>query len=384
MTTPLKVLTVFGTRPEAIKMAPVVQALRSRSGLIEARVCVTAQHRQMLDQVLDLFDIQPEWDLNLMKANQSLQSVTCEVLTGISQVFAQWRPDVVLVHGDTTTSFSTSLAAFYEKIKVAHVEAGLRTGHKYAPWPEEINRRMTAVIADYHFAPTSTAAANLLREGISCDRISVTGNTVIDALLDVSRRISPDDDISEIATTMRFARSQGRKIILVTGHRRENFGAGFEGLCAALREIALTEEIEICYPVHPNPNVLSAVHEAIGNVPHIHLIEPLDYRPFVQMLTLADVIITDSGGIQEEAPSLGKPVLVTRTNTERPEAVAAGTVRLVGCHAETIVKEVRRLLHDPDHYREMSEKVNPYGDGCAAEAIVTTLLSKSFQMLIKY
>lgn len=375
----LKVLSVFGTRPEAIKMAPVIKALSAHSDQVEQKICVTAQHRNMLDQVLTLFEIQPDWDLNLMREGQTLTSITSQVLIGLAEVLSAWRPDVMLVHGDTTTSFAASLAAFYSKVSVAHVEAGLRTGDKHAPWPEEVNRSLTAVIADHHFAPTETAAANLRREGIHSDAITVTGNTVIDALLEASQRLQDQPMLSDEARPLGKARQSGQKIILVTGHRRENFGAGIESICRALKEVAQQEDVQICYPVHPNPNVTAPVRALLQDVPNVHLVQPLDYLPFVQLLNLCDIVVTDSGGIQEEAPSLGKPVLVTRTTTERPEAVAAGCVRLVGTDQALIVSEIRQLLHDPHHYASMSRRANPYGDGTAAEVIVHTLLSDSFR-----
>lgn len=368
----MKVLSVFGTRPEAIKMAPVVQALRHCPGII-SKVCVTAQHRQMLDQVLDLFGIVPDYDLNIMKAGQELTDITCNVLSGMRGVLRDWQPDYVLVHGDTTTTLATSLAAYYEKIKVGHVEAGLRTGYRYSPWPEEINRKLTGGLASVHFAPTDAARDNLFREGISEGDIVVTGNTVIDALLDVVGRLKSDAGlVAEMGERFRMI-DKSKRLILVTGHRRENFGGGFENICRALQDLSLRDDVEIVYPVHLNPNVQEPVRRILGENRSVHLIEPLDYLPFVHLMDRADIILTDSGGIQEEAPSLGKPVLVMRDTTERPEAVAAGTVKLVGTDREAILKETKRLLDDPDEYGRMSRAHNPYGDGQAAQRIASYL-----------
>lgn len=385
MTAPrqLKVLCVFGTRPEAIKMAPVVQELARQSEHFESRVCVTAQHRAMLDQVLALFAIQPDWDLNLMRPDQTLTGLTQAVIEGLAGVFAQWRPDLVLVHGDTTTSFAAALAAFYARIGVAHVEAGLRTHEKYSPWPEEMNRQLTGRLADFHFAPTEQARTNLLAEGVVGHHIQVTGNTVIDALMDVSARIESLWEPSVDHLQFERLKRQGRRLILVTGHRRENFGGGLQEICEALRQLAATEPVEICYPVHPNPQVLGPVHEALAGCSNVHLVQPLDYLPFVALLKLADVVITDSGGIQEEAPSLGKPVLVTRNTTERPEAVAAGTVKLVGTDRKLIIREVTRLLHDPAYHAEMAGQTNPYGTGQAARLIAETLRADEFRSLLR-
>jgi UDP-N-acetylglucosamine 2-epimerase (non-hydrolysing) len=368
----LRVLAVFGTRPEAIKMAPVVKAL-ANSDKIAVKVCVTAQHRQMLDQVLTLFGIVPDFDLDLMKPGQDLTDITSNVLLGMRRVLNEWRPDYVLVHGDTTTTLATSLAAYYEKIPVGHVEAGLRTGNIYSPWPEEMNRRITGAIAQVHFAPTETAKANLLREGVSEQAIYVTGNTVIDALLEVVYRLRSDVDLkAKIEGDFQFIDS-GKRLILVTGHRRENFGSGFENICTAIRGISERCDVEIVYPVHLNPNVQEPVKRLLGNSRNIHLIKPLDYLPFVYLMDRSHILLTDSGGVQEEAPSLGKPVLVMRNTTERPEAVTAGTVRLVGTDQETIVTETHRLLDDPAEYERMSHAHNPYGDGQAANRIVNIL-----------
>lgn len=368
----MKVLTVFGTRPEAIKMAPVVKALAS-SEKIAIKVCVTAQHRQMLDQVLTLFDIVPDFDLDLMKPGQDLTDITSNVLLGMRRVLNEWRPDYVLVHGDTTTTLATSLAAYYEKIPVGHVEAGLRTGNIYSPWPEEMNRRIAGAIAQVHFAPTETAKANLLREGASERAIYVTGNTVIDALLEVVCRLRSDVGLkAKIERDFQFLDS-GKRLILVTGHRRENFGSGFENICNAIRRISERCDVEIVYPVHLNPNVQEPVKRLLGNRSNIHLIKPLDYLPFVYLMDRSHILLTDSGGVQEEAPSLGKPVLVMRNTTERPEAVTAGTVKLVGTDQETIVAETYRLLDDDAEYARMSHAHNPYGDGQAANRIVNFL-----------
>lgn len=368
----MRVLSVFGTRPEAIKMAPVVKGLSSSAG-IEAKVCVTAQHRQMLDQVLTLFGIAPDFDLNLMKPGQDLTDITSNVLLGMRGIFKAWKPDYVLVHGDTTTTLATSLAAYYEKIPVGHVEAGLRTGDIYSPWPEEMNRRIAGAIAQVHFAPTENAKANLLREGVSSKAVHVTGNTVIDALLEVVHRLRSDVDLkASIERNFQFLDSS-KRLILVTGHRRENFGSGFENICTAIRRISERGDVEIVYPVHLNPNVQEPVKRLLGNSRNIHLIEPLDYLPFVYLMDRAHILLTDSGGVQEEAPSLGKPVLVMRNTTERPEAVAAGTVRLVGTDQEAIVTETHRLLNDPAEYERMSHAHNPYGDGQAANRIVNFL-----------
>lgn len=365
----MKVMTVFGTRPEAIKMAPVVKALAA-DGVLEAKVCVTAQHRQMLDQVLDIFSIQPDFDLNLMKPGQDLSDITGNVLLGMREVYQAWRPDIILVHGDTTTTLAASLSAYYARIRVGHVEAGLRTHDKYAPWPEEMNRRLTGALADVHFAPTAQASANLQREGIAADHVHVTGNTVIDALLDVVDRVRASPELkSRFAAQFDFI-DPAKRLILVTGHRRENFGPGFENICHALREIAARGDVQIVYPVHLNPHVQEPVHRILGGVSDIHLIQPLDYLPFIYMMDRSALLITDSGGIQEEAPSLGKPVLVMRDTTERPEAVDAGTVLLVGTSREKIVREANRLLDDAQAYASMSRAHNPYGDGKAARRIV--------------
>lgn len=370
----MKVLSVFGTRPEAIKMAPVVKALAACSG-IDAKVCVTAQHRQMLDQVLDLFAIEPDFDLDLMKPAQDLTDITSNVLLGMRRVFRAWRPDWVLIHGDTTTTLAASLAAYYERIPVGHVEAGLRTGDIYSPWPEELNRRFAGAISDLHFAPTNAAKENLLREGVADSAIHVTGNTVIDALLSVVQRLRDHSDLRN-ATAQKFDfLDKSKRLILVTGHRRESFGRGFENICGALNEISRRKDVEIIYPLHLNPNVQEPVRRMLGGNSHVHLIEPLDYLPFVYLMERADVLLTDSGGVQEEAPALGKPVLVMRDTTERPEAVSAGTVKLVGTSKDRIVAETRRLLEDEVEYARMSRARNPYGDGNAAERIAAVIAS---------
>lgn len=369
------VLAVFGTRPEAIKMAPVVKALQNES-TISVKVCVTAQHRQMLDQVLSLFDIKPEHDLDIMKPGQDLFDITSNVLLGLKEVFRKEKPDIVLVHGDTTTTLAASLAAYYCRLPLGHIEAGLRTGEKYAPFPEEINRRVTGVLTDIHFAPTETARNNLLAEGVSNDSIYVTGNTVLDALLTVAERIRNDSAI-RFEMEKRFSYlDPAKRLILVTGHRRENFGDGFEYICRALAKIAeLHQDVEILYPVHLNPNVQEPVNRILGGYKHtnVHLIEPVDYLPFVYLMDQSYLIITDSGGVQEEAPSLGKPVLVMRDTTERPEAVKAGTVKLVGTNTEMIFNEVSNLLNNPTAYRMMAQAHNPYGDGLSAGRIVAVL-----------
>ena len=367
----MKVLTVFGTRPEAIKMAPLVHAL-AKDPHFEAKVCVTAQHREMLDQVLKLFSIVPEYDLNIMQPGQGLTEITCRILEGLKPVLESFKPDVVLVHGDTTTTMAASLAAFYQRIPVGHVEAGLRTGDLSSPWPEEGNRTLTGHLATYHFAPTETSRQNLLRENIADNRIAVTGNTVIDALFWVRDRVLSDEALRNELTQRYPFLANGTKLILVTGHRRESFGRGFEQICHALAEIAANNpDVQIVYPVHPN--VSEPVKRILGHVENVMLIEPQDYLPFVWLMNRAWLILTDSGGIQEEAPSLGKPVLVMRDMTERPEAVSAGTVCLVGTDSQRIVNEVTRLLQDESAYQAMSRAHNPYGDGQACHRILSAL-----------
>lgn len=354
-------------------MAPVVAALQAEPRL-RAKVLVTAQHRQMLDQVLELFGIVPDFDLNLMQAGQDLTDITARVLMGLRDVFQGYRPDRILVHGDTTTTLAASLAAFYQKIPVGHVEAGLRTGNLYAPWPEEANRKLTAVLADLHFAPTPSSRDNLLREGVDPAHIHVTGNTVIDALLSVVHKLEHDPVLAATAAAQLPRLDPARRLILVTGHRRESFGAGFERICQALKQLAARDDVQIVYPVHLNPNVQRPVNNILGGIANVHLIAPLDYLPFVALMKRADLIITDSGGIQEEAPSLGKPVLVMREVTERPEAVEAGTVRLVGTDTELLVREATTLLDNTEAYNAMSRAHNPYGDGLAASRIRDILL----------
>jgi len=369
-----KALIVFGTRPEAIKMAPLVHAF-NKDERFELKCCVTAQHREMLDQVLELFEIIPDFDLNIMKAGQSLSDVTSKIILKMQGVFTDFKPDIVLVHGDTATTFATSLAAYYQQIPVAHIEAGLRTGNIYSPWPEEANRKLTAVLTKYHFAPTETSRLNLISENYSESSVIVTGNTVIDALLMVKKKI--DDDVilqQELADLFPFL-DNGKKLILVTGHRRESFGQGFERICQALAEIAKKYPgTQILYPMHLNPNVREPVERILSNVPNVFLIEPQQYLPFIYLMNKSHIILTDSGGIQEEAPSLGKPVLVMRNTTERPEAVAAGTVKLVGTNVTKIVTCVEELLTDQNSYKSMSFAHNPYGDGKACQRIVDALI----------
>lgn len=368
-----KVLTVFGTRPEAIKMAPLVASLQSHPDF-SSRLCVTAQHREMLDQVLDVFNLVPDHDLNVMRPGQSLFEVTSTILLKLQPVLEAERPDILLVHGDTATTFAASLAAFYCRIPVGHVEAGLRTGNLHSPWPEEGNRKLTGAIATYHFAPTEAARQNLISENVNPITIAVTGNTVIDALASVKRRLDEDSELrSDIRSRLPFL-DTGKRVILVTGHRRENFGDAFERICLALRQVANQfPDCNIIYPVHKNPNVREPVNRLLGGVGNILLIEPQDYVPFVYLMGQANIILTDSGGIQEEAPSLGKPVLVLRDTTERPEAVAAGTVRLVGTDTNRITDEVSRLLLNREAYSAMSTAHNPYGDGKACERIINWL-----------
>lgn len=371
-----KILSVFGTRPEAIKMAPVIKELELRSDIMESIVCVTAQHRQMLDQVLGLFAIRPAYDLDVMKPGQDLFDITCNVLHGLKPILEKESPDIVLVHGDTTTAMAASLAAYYCRIPVGHVEAGLRTFNKFAPFPEEMNRTIADSLADLHFAPTEAARVNLLAERVAEDSIFVTGNTVIDALLAVVEKLAEDDRLRAMLDERFSFLDAHRRLLLVTGHRRENFGDGFQNICLALAEIAsIFPDVEILYPVHLNPNVQEPVGRILGsgNLPNIHLIEPVDYLPFVYLMRRASLILTDSGGVQEEAPSLGKPVLVMREITERPEAVAAGTVKLVGADRHNIIENVGMLLTDRAEYDRMSLAHNPYGDGKAAGRIARIL-----------
>nr|WP_280522548.1 UDP-N-acetylglucosamine 2-epimerase (non-hydrolyzing) [Halomonas xianhensis] len=365
----MKTLCVFGTRPEAIKMAPLALSLAA-DGRFDAKVCVTGQHREMLDQVLNLFELVPDYDLNIMKPGQDLSDVTTAILQGMKHVLKEVKPDIVLVHGDTATTFATTLAAYYERIPVGHVEAGLRTGNIYSPWPEEANRKLTGTLAELHFAPTERSRQNLLEEGTAPTKVHVTGNTVIDALLDVVRKLKDSGTFQARFSSQFDFLDAERKLILVTGHRRESFGGGFERICQALRETAIAHpETQIVYPVHLNPNVREPVQRLLSDIDNVHLIEPLDYLPFVYLMNRAEIILTDSGGIQEEAPSLGKPVLVMRETTERPEAVIAGTVKLVGTSQEKIITEIEQLLTDKKAYQEMSYAHNPYGDGKACSRI---------------
>lgn len=374
MTLRKKVMVVFGTRPEAIKMAPLVTALKQRPEL-ETIVAVTAQHRQMLDQVLELFEITPDEDLNVMQPGQSLSGLTSRIVQGMEQIIAKHKPDIVLVHGDTSTTFATSLAAFYQRTAIGHVEAGLRTGNLYSPWPEEANRKLTGVLANLHFAPTQKSADNLRIENVKPETIHVTGNTVIDALLAVVDKIKTNPVLeAELAARFPFLDSS-KRLILVTGHRRENFGDGFEQICHALKDIAARGDTQVVYPVHLNPNVQEPVKRILGEQPSVHLIDPQDYLPFVYLMSRSHVIVTDSGGIQEEAPSLGKPVLVMRDTTERPEAVEAGTVKLVGTSAAAISSETNALLDDPEAYAVMSRAHNPYGDGNSSTRIANVIAS---------
>lgn len=370
-----RVLTIFGTRPEAIKMAPVVNKLAQKD-MIESRVCVTAQHREMLDSVLALFDIQPHYDLNIMQENQGLADITIAVLHKLERVLQEFAPHRVLVQGDTTTTFVASLAAFYQKIQVGHIEAGLRTGDMMAPWPEEMNRKLTSGLADLHFAPTEISKKDLLKENVDPDRILVTGNTVIDALVEIVARIDGDPSLARTLASQFPYLDHDRKLVLVTGHRRESFGERFRRICYSLLELSRLEDIQIVFPVHLNPNVQKPVHCILGNLPNIHLIEPLEYLPFVYLMKESYLILTDSGGIQEEAPSLGKPVLVMRNKTERPEGVTTGTVKLVGTTTEKIVEEATRLLDSREEYQKMAHAQNPYGDGHAAERIVKRVIDE--------
>jgi UDP-N-acetylglucosamine 2-epimerase (non-hydrolysing) len=369
----MNLLVIFGTRPEAIKMAPLVLALKQESRFV-VRVCVTGQHREMLDQVLDLFDIRPDFDLAIMRKGQDLTDVTCAILQGLRSVWPVFKPDMVLVHGDTTTTFAASMAAYYQQIPIGHVEAGLRTGDVYSPWPEEANRKLVGALATLHFAPTKAARDNLIKEAVTPASVFVTGNTVIDALHQVVQRLNTDTSLNKILDD-RFSMLQpGRRMVLVTGHRRESFGDGFERICKAIqRSAAAFPEIDWIYPVHMNPNVREPVNRLLAGVKNIYLIEPQEYLPFVYLMNKASVILTDSGGVQEEAPSLGKPVLVMRDTTERPEAVDAGTVKLVGTSSDVIEQVLYELLTNQDSYLRMSQAHNPYGDGFACQRIVESL-----------
>ena len=373
-----KILIVFGTRPEAIKMAPLVKEFEKNSKYFEMKVCVTAQHREMLDQVLELFGITPHYDLDIMKHGQDLYDVTSKVLLGMRDILNDFKPDIVLVHGDTTTTVSTTLAAFYQKIAVGHIEAGLRTGDIYSPWPEEANRLLTTQITKYHFAPTLTNKANLEKEHVNDSNIIVTGNTVIDSLFMIIEKIKQEEslrkEIESKISSLGYTYNPDKKLILITGHRRENFGEGFLNICNALKVLAEKyTDVDFVYPVHLNPNVQQPVKDILTGIDNVYLISPLDYLPFVYLLNKCHLILTDSGGVQEEAPSLGKPVLVMRDTTERPEALEAGTVMLVGTNKDSIIKNVSNLLEDESIYEKMSYAHNPYGDGTASEKIVNYL-----------
>lgn len=369
-----KILCIFGTRPEAIKMAPVILALQNSSNFI-SQVCVTAQHRSMLDQILNLFDIKPDYDLNIMAPNQTLTHITAQVLTQLEPIYTRFKPDYILVQGDTTTSFAAALSAYYHKIAIGHIEAGLRTHDKYSPWPEEINRKLISGIADRHFAPTANAEQNLLQEGVPRDKIVITGNSVIDALLIAVNKIKTTPALQQEFSAQFSFLNPEKKLILVTGHRRENFGEGFKNICIALRKIAVEnqDKLEIVYPVHLNPNVQQPVRELLTGINNIHLIEPQNYLPFIYLLERCYLVLSDSGGIQEEAPALGKPVLVMRENTERPEGIAAGTAKLTGTRIESIIDETLNLINNPTSYQAMSLAHNPYGDGTATKKILAAL-----------
>jgi UDP-N-acetylglucosamine 2-epimerase (non-hydrolysing) len=369
----MKVLICIGTRPEAIKMAPLVSLLQEHP-TFECKLCVTGQHKEMLDQVLELFQLKPDFDLKVMQPNQSLAQLTSRILLGMDQILQDWKPDIVLVHGDTTSTMTCSLAAFYQQIQVGHVEAGLRSRDIYSPWPEEANRKLTSSITHLHFAPTQQAAENLIQEGVPENAVHITGNTVIDALFGVIAKLDKDRELNRSISAQLSFLGNSPKVLLVTGHRRENFGQGFANICNALLDIAKShEDVAIVYPVHLNPNVRGIVQDTLQGIPNIHLIEPLGYLPFVYLMSKSHVILTDSGGIQEEAPSLGKPVLVMRDTTERPEAVRAGTVLMVGTNRELIKKEASQLLTNETLYKEMSAKHNPYGDGNACQRIAGIL-----------
>ena len=368
-----KVLVVFGTRPEAIKMVPVAKMLKSYTGDFEVKVCSTGQHRQMLDQVMEFFDLQADFDLNIMAPDQTLADVTCKVLKGMEEVFKQWKPDIVLVQGDTTTVMAAALAAFYQKIEVGHVEAGLRTGNRYSPWPEEMNRMIATQLATIHFAPTETSRNNLLREAVDPGIVHVTGNTVIDALFEAVKIMDSDPEMIKSMQEKFSFLDPAKKLVLVTGHRRENFGDGFLQICRAIKEIASRDDVQVVYPMHMNPNVRKPVNEILGDAGNVHLIEPQDYPSFLYLMRQSYLILTDSGGVQEEAPSLGKPVVVMRDTTERPEAVQAGTVVLAGADKENICKYVLQLLDDQSFYQNMSRSINPYGDGKASWRIAELL-----------
>lgn len=372
----MKILIVFGTRPEAIKMAPLIKILE-KNDCFQLKTCVTGQHRQMLDQVLTLFDIKPDYDLDIMQPNQTLEMITSKILLGMKSVFDEWHPDLVLVHGDTTTAFATSLAAFYKKIDIAHVEAGLRTGNIYSPWPEEANRVLTGKLAKFHFAPTIQAKTNLINEGVSEEKIIVTGNTVIDALLEVKKKIESNTALNnQLSDAFNFL-SPERRVVLITGHRRENFGDGFRKICSAIARLAeIYQDVDFVYPVHLNPQVKDPVEKLLSHQRNIHLIEPQDYLPFVYLMLRSTLILTDSGGIQEEAPALGKPVLVMRDTTERPEAVAAGTAKIVGTDPDRIFECARNIIDDSEYLNTFSKINNPFGDGTASYKIFEFIKKK--------
>jgi UDP-N-acetylglucosamine 2-epimerase (non-hydrolysing) len=376
-----KILIIFGTRPEAIKMAPLIKEFQKHIDIFDTKVCVTAQHREMMDQVLKIFGIKPDYDLNIMTPDQDLYDITSKVMLSMRTVLKEEKPDIVFVHGDTTTAMATAISAFYQKIKIAHVEAGLRTYNLFSPWPEEMNRQLTDRICDYYFAPTERSKNNLLSENIKNSRIIITGNTVIDALLMIIDIIKKNEELQKVIRNdimqkgYNIISAENRKIILVTGHRRENFGEGFINICEALKKIALYHKnFDIVYPVHLNPNVQKPVYELLKNIKNIYLIPPLDYAPFVYLMQRSYLILTDSGGIQEEAPSLGKPVLVMRNTTERPEAVEAGGVKLVGTDVSAIVENVRKIIEDEATYYKMAQAHNPYGDGNACKIIIESLI----------
>jgi len=373
-----KILVVFGTRPEAIKMAPVVKACKARPEL-EIKVCVTAQHRQMLDQVMEIFGLKADFDLNVMAPNQTLADVTCKVLKGMEEVFAEWKPDMILVQGDTTTVMAAALAAFYHKIAIGHVEAGLRTGNLYSPWPEEANRLIAGCLANQHYAPTPRSRDNLLKENKDPATVFVTGNTVIDALHEAVKIMDGDAALkARLATQFPFL-DPAKRLVLVTGHRRENFGEGFIHICNAIKRVASRPDVQVVYPMHMNPNVRKPVNEILGGLANVNLIEPLDYLSFLYMMRQSYLIMTDSGGVQEEAPSLGKPVIVMRDTTERPEAVDAGTVILAGTETESMASAAERLLDDAAFYDKMARAVNPYGDGLAARRIAELVATGTMQ-----
>ncbi|ETJ48438.1 UDP-N-acetylglucosamine 2-epimerase [Pseudoalteromonas agarivorans] len=374
----MKVLTVFGTRPEAIKMAPLVTQFIA-DDRFNPKVCVTGQHREMLDQVLELFEITPDYDLNIMKSGQTLPEITSKILVELTPIIKSFQPELILVHGDTATTFAASLAAYYEQVPVAHVEAGLRTGDIYSPWPEEANRKLTGALARLHFAPTNSSKQNLLNEGYPEENIIVTGNTVIDALFHIQKVLESNEPLKSSLKEQFSFLDHNKKVILVTGHRRESFGGGFENICKALASIARDyPDAQIVYPVHLNPNVQEPVNRILKNIDNIYLIEPQQYLPFTYLMGKAHIILTDSGGIQEEAPSLGKPVLVMRNTTERPEAIDAGTVKLIGTDQDRIVKEIKLLMDDNSEYKKMSQAHNPYGDGMAVKRIVDVISKKDF------